>query len=235
MPEPVAGRIGGPAPGVELKVVPVGVLFEARVRGPNVTPGYWHDQELTRASFDDEGFYTMGDAIEFIDPADPSQGFTFQGRIAEDFKLSTGTWVRVGPLRAALLAHFGDLAMDFVIAGHERDDVRVLVFPNLAACRRLAGEDEMRSIPAVVGHDVVMNAFVDALSGFAVCHPGSSTCVKRIMLLVESPSIDGGEVTDKRSLNQKAVLRRRRALVERLYDGPGSTVLIEPWQRTGDQ
>ena len=106
--EPEAGRIGVPVPGVELKVEPVGALFEARVRGPNVTPGYWQNPALTRAAFDEDGFYQMGDAIEPVDPADLTRGFVFRGRIAEDFKLATGTWVRVGPLRSALLAHFGD-------------------------------------------------------------------------------------------------------------------------------
>ena len=121
MAVPVAGRIGVPVPGVELKVEPVGDALEARVRGPNITPGYWRDPEITRASFDSENYYCMGDAVGLVDPSDPMRGFTFQGRLTEDFKLSTGTWVRVGPLRAALLAHLGDLAQDVVIAGHDRD------------------------------------------------------------------------------------------------------------------
>ena len=103
------GRIGVPAPGVELKLAPVGGQLEGRLRGPNITPGYWRDPALTAAAFDEEGYYKLGDALSFFDPGDPSQGFAFQGRISEDFKLSTGTWVRVGPLRAKLLAHFGDL------------------------------------------------------------------------------------------------------------------------------
>ena len=122
-------------PGLELKAAPVGDVLEARLRGPNITPGYWGDEELTRAAFDDEGYYRMGDAIAPADPDDVSKGFMFRGRINEDFKLSTGTWVRVGTVRARLLAALGEIAQDVVITGHERDRVGVLVFPNVAACR----------------------------------------------------------------------------------------------------
>jgi feruloyl-CoA synthase len=226
MPEPVTGRIGVPVPGVELKVEPVGAVFEARVRGPNITPGYWRDPELTRAAFDEDGFFAMGDAIGCVDAADPSLGFTFQGRIAEDFKLSTGTWVHVGTLRAALLDHFGGIAQDFVIAGHDRDDVRVLVFPHVDACRHVAGAAPDTALHDILSHDAVRGAFSEALASFAVAHASSSTRVQRAMLLVEPPSIDG-ELTDKRSLNQKAVLRRRRILVERLYSAPGGDVRIQ--------
>src|SRR4029450_2353362 len=104
-------------------------------RGPNITPGYWRDEEATRAAFDDEGFYKLGDALGLVDPGDPVKGFVFEGRLSEDFKLSTGTWVRVGPLRAALLAHFGDLAFDVVIGGHDRDYVAALIFPNRVRCQ----------------------------------------------------------------------------------------------------
>jgi feruloyl-CoA synthase len=217
MPVPQAGRIGVPAPGVELKAVPVGAVLEARVRGPNVTPGYWRDPELTKAAFDEEGFYAMGDAIALVDPADPAAGFAFQGRIAEDFKLSTGTWVRVGPLRAALLLHLGELAQDVVIAGHDRDDVRVLVFPNLAACRRIAGLTDSAPLADALAHHMVMKSFAAAIAAFGPERRGSSTCVTCALLLAEPPSIDGGELTDKRSLNQQAVLRRRNELVDRLY------------------
>ena len=125
-----------PAPGVELKLAPAGKQYEARVRGPNVTPGYWRAPELTAAAFDDEGYYMMGDALAFFDPDEPGKGFTFQGRLSEDFKLSTGTWVRVGPLRQRFLAHFGDLTTEVVIAGHERDEVTALVFPSVASLPR---------------------------------------------------------------------------------------------------
>ena len=232
MAEPVAGRIGVPVPGVELKAEPVGALLEARVRGPNVTPGYWRDPERTAASFDGDGFYRMGDAIELVDPADPTRGFNFRGRLAEDFKLSTGTWVRVGPLRAALLAHLGDLVQDVVIAAPDRDDVRVLIFPNVATCRRIAGAASDSPLPATLGHAGVVERFTALLSAFAAAQSGSSTRVAGAMLLEEPPAIDGAEVTDKGSLNQKAVLRRRHALVDELYGAPGSSLLIHVSERT---
>ena len=234
MPAPVSGRVGVAAPGVELKLEPVGTLLEARVRGPNVTPGYWRDPALTRAAFDDDGFYATGDALGCVDPADPARGFTFQGRIAEDFKLSTGTWVRVGPLRAALLAALGELAQDVVIAAPERDDVRVLVFPNLAACRRVA--DAAADAPAdeVLAQAGVRDHFTDSLSRFSAAQGGSSTRVQHALLLTEPPSIDAGEITDKGSLNQKAVLRRRVALVDALYGDASPELRIDVARRTID-
>jgi feruloyl-CoA synthase len=226
MAEPVAGRIGVPAPGVELKLEPVGHLFEARVRGPNITPGYWRDPERTRSSFDDQGFYGLGDAIGLVDPVDPSRGFTFEGRIAEDFKLSTGTWVQVGPLRTALLLHFGELVQDVVIAAPDREDVRILVFPNAAACRRLAAVVPNAPISDALDHAIVIDRFTASLAAFCSTHVSTSTRVSRLMLLEEPPSIDAGEITDKNSINQKAVLQRRRALVDQLYDvAPGSRLI----------
>jgi feruloyl-CoA synthase len=227
MPEPVAGRIGVPVPGVELKVEPVGDLLEARVRGPNITPGYWRDPELTRAAFDEDGFYALGDAIELVDPSDPPRGFTFKGRIAEDFKLSTGTWVRVGPLRVALLAHFADLVQDVVVAGHDRDDVRILVFPNHGTCRGLATAAPDAPVRTVLGHASVIGRFTDALAAFAAAQCGSSTRVEHAILLEQPPAIDAQEITDKGSLNQKAVLRHRQVLVEQLYGSPGPGLLID--------
>ena len=234
MPAPAAGRIGVPAPGVELKVTPVGPVFEARVRGPNVTPGYWRDAELTRASFDDDGFYCMGDVIGLVDASDPSRGFTFEGRITEDFKLSTGTWVRVGPLRAALLAHFGELVQDVAIAGHDREAVGILVFPNLETCRRLAGASPEVAACNVLTASIVLERFDAALASFAGAQRGASTRVERAILLDEPPSIDAQEITDKRSLNQKAVLRHRSAHVSRLFGGSGSGLLIDVSGRSSD-
>jgi feruloyl-CoA synthase len=232
MPAPVTGRIGVPAPGVELKLEPVGDLFEARVRGPNVTPGYWRDLTLTGAAIDADGFYAMGDALGFVDPRDPGRGFTFQGRISEDFKLSTGTWVRVGPLRAALLTALGELVQDVVIAAPERDDVRVLVFPNLTACRRIAGATAETPAVTVLAFAGVHRRFAEALTAFSAAQPGSSTRVARALLLAEPPSIDAGEITDKGSINQKAVLRRRAALVELLYGIARAALAVEITERT---
>jgi feruloyl-CoA synthase len=232
MPAPVTGRVGVPAPGVELKLEPVGALLEARVRGPNVTPGYWADPVLTGAAFDEDGFYAMGDALGCVDPGDPARGFVFEGRIAEDFKLSTGTWVRVGPLRAAMLTALGALVQDVVIAAPERDDVRVLIFPHLPTCRGVAGLAPDAPIDAALDAEPVRRRFAESLAAFSATQAGSSTRVVRGLLLAEPPSIDAGEITDKGSINQKAVLRRRAALVAALYDPAPAPLAIEIGERT---
>jgi feruloyl-CoA synthase len=207
------GRIGVPVPGVELKLAPVEGKLEGRLRGPNITPGYWRDEDLTRAAFDEEGFYRLGDALGFVDWQDPSRGFVFEGRLTEDFKLSTGTWVRVGQVRAALLAHFGDLVHDIVIAGHDRDFVGALIFPSPAACARFSVQD-------------LRERFATLLDALAPSYAGSSTMVRRAVVLTEPPSIDAHEVTDKGSVNQKAVLANRAVLVEALFaPGPPGTVI----------
>jgi feruloyl-CoA synthase len=208
------GRIGVPVPGVELKLAPAGGTLEGRLRGPSITPGYWRDDEMTRAAFDEEGFYKLGDALGLVDIADPSQGFVFEGRLSEDFKLSTGTWVRVGPLRAALVAHLGDLVHDVVIAGHARDFVGALIFPSDRASRRL-GSARLRERVA------------DLLTTFAKMRPGSSTAIRRAILLADPPAIDALEVTAKGSVNQKAVLANRAPLVEMLYAVSPSDLVID--------
>ena len=134
---------------MDLKLVPHDGKLEARMKGPNITPGYWRAPKLTAEAFDDEGFYKIGDALKFADPADPKKGLLFDGRLAEDFKLATGTWVSVGPLRAAFIAHFAPLVRDVVLAGADRDDIAALVFPDLDACRKLA-PDLAADIPAAV-------------------------------------------------------------------------------------
>jgi feruloyl-CoA synthase len=221
------GRIGVPAPGVRLKLAPVGRQYEARLMGPNITPGYWHDPELTAAAFDEEGFYKLGDALGFVDRDDPSQGFTFEGRLSEDFKLSTGTWVRVGTLRQRFLAHFGDCVQDVVIAGHDRDEVTALAFPALAACRALCG-DGAAALPArqALEHDAVRAHFYERLASFAPPGAGHSTRIGRLLLLEEPPSIDAHEVTDKGTVNQKSVLTNRAAFVEQLYGAPGTGLVV---------
>jgi len=221
------GRIGVPAPGVELKLAPAGKQYEARVRGPNVTPGYWRAPELTAAAVDEEGYYMMGDALAFFDPGEPAKGFTFQGRLSEDFKLSTGTWVRVGPLRQRFLAHFGDLTTEVVIAGHERDEVTALVFPSVARCRALCGlRAHGAAIRDVLNAEPVRAAFCERLTTFADEHSGHSTAVVRMILLEQPPSLDAQELTDKGSVNQKQVLANRADLVEQLYGAEGSGILI---------
>ena len=217
----VSGMIGLPCPGMELKLAPVGTKKEARVRGPNITPGYWGDEAMTRAAFDEEGFYRLGDAMEFVDPADPGKGLTFDGRLAEDFKLSTGTWVSVGPLRSRILVRAAGYAQDVVIAGHDRDFASAIVFPNMARCRELAG-NMSPDVPAadVLRHPAVWSCFQIVFDDLARQATGSSTFVSRAVLLDVPPSLDAREITDKGSLNQKAVLRNRAALVDDLYSTP---------------
>jgi feruloyl-CoA synthase len=221
-----AGWLGLPVPGFEVKLVPVGTKLEARVRGPNVTPGYWADDALTAAAFDDEGYYKTGDAMVFVDPADPGKGLVFDGRLAEDFKLSTGTWVSVGPLRARIVAAGRGLVQDVVIAGHDRDFASALVFPNLGRCRDAAGLDPDTPAADVVAHPVVRQRFQEAFDALAAESTGSSTFVTRAVILDVPPSLDAKEITDKGSLNQKAVLQHRTATVEDLYaDAPSDRVL----------
>ncbi len=208
-----AGEVGLPASGVELKLVPVGDKLEARLRSPSVTPGYWRQPDLTRLAFDDEGFYRIGDALRFVDPNDISRGFMFDGRIVEDFKLSTGTFVSTGPLRGKFLSHCAPYAHDAVIAGHDRDFVTVLVFPALDACRELAKLPATASAAEIVANRAVHAKFQALLNELAAEATGSSNRIARAILMPEPPAIDAHEVTDKGSINQGAVLKNRAALV----------------------
>ena len=213
-----AGVIGIPVPGVELKLVPRDEKLEARVRGPNITPGYWRQPELTEKVFDEEGFYSFGDAVRFIDPNDVNKGFLFDGRFSEDFKLASGTWVSVGPLRARILSHFAPFVRDVVVAGHDRDDVGLLIFADLpACCEVISGQAANLNATEILGHDLVRARFQELIKTFAEQSTGSSTRIARAVLVEEPPSLDAGEVTDKGSLNQRAVLERRATLVEELY------------------
>jgi feruloyl-CoA synthase len=221
-----AGWLGLPVPGLELKLTPVGGKREARVKGPNVTPGYWADEALTAAAFDDEGYYKTGDAMEFVDPDDPGKGLIFDGRLAEDFKLSTGTWVSVGPLRARIVAQGRGLVQDVVIAGHDRNFASALVFPNLGRCRDAAGLGPDVAAADVLAHAAVRERFQDMFDTLAAESTGSSTFVSRAVILDVPPSLDAKEITDKGSINQKAVLQHRAAVVEDLYaDTPSNRVL----------
>lgn len=220
------GNIGLPAPGVELKLVPNEGKLEARLRGPHITPGYWRQDHLTREAFDEEGFYRIGDALKFVDPGDPGKGLLFDGRIAEDFKLSTGTWVSVGPLRARFVDHFAPYVRDAVFAGADRDDIAALVFPDMEACRKLGGLGSDASPTEIVDALPVRARFAELLAKLAAASPGSSTRVERAILMAEPPSMDKGEMTDKGSINQRAVLKTRAALVDELYAMPLSSRAI---------
>jgi feruloyl-CoA synthase len=216
-PEAQAGNIGIPAQGVTLKLVPNGDKLEARLKGPNISPGYWRNEALTAAAFDEEGFYKVGDAFRFAVPGDPSRGFLFDGRIAENFKLATGTYVTVGALRGALVNALGGLARDAVIAGENRSELAALIVPFEPAMRDLVGEAEGLSLADLAAHPAVRRAITDRLGAFAAAASGSASRVTRVMILEEELSLDRGEVTDKGSINQRSVLRHRAHLVEALY------------------
>ncbi|MGH8668037.1 MAG: AMP-binding protein, partial [Burkholderiales bacterium] len=189
-----ASNMGLPPPGQEMKLVPIAGKLEARLKGPNITPGYWRQPELTAAAFDEEGYYRLGDAFIFADEEKPEAGLLVRGRIAEDFKLATGTWVHVGPLRARFIEHFAPLVRDVVLAGEGRGELGALIFP--------AG-------------DASRDAYLSKLKTLE--STGSSNRVACAMVLEEAPSLDAGEMTDKGSINQRAVLQRRAALVAELY------------------
>ncbi|WP_085316627.1 feruloyl-CoA synthase [Derxia lacustris] len=220
-----AGHIGLPCPGVEVKLVPVDGKTEIRFRGPNVMPGYWREPEQTAEAFDEEGFYKTGDAVQLVDPTDVKRGLLFDGRIAEDFKLSTGTFVSVGALRAKVLAIGAPLVQDSVVTGMNRDDIGLLIFPQLTACRAHAGLPADTPAPEVLHHPKVREFFQDAVDRLWREGTGSANRVARAHLMAEPPSLDAGELTDKGSINQRAVLKQRAALVEALYDGRTA----DPW------
>jgi feruloyl-CoA synthase len=216
-----SGIVGLPAPGVKLKLVANGEKQEVRLRGPNVMPGYWRMPEMNAKCFDEDGYYCIGDALAFVDPLDWQKGFRFDGRISEDFKLATGTWVSVGPLRAKLLQQLAPWVRDAVIAGVDRDFIGVLLIPDLAACEELCRDSDDALVDARL-----RGALRERLVALAGASTGSSMRVARALLLREPPSIDAGEITDKGSINQRAVLARRAALVEALYAEPVAAGVI---------
>jgi feruloyl-CoA synthase len=206
-----AGLIGLPGPGIELKLVPNEGKLELRMRGPSIMPGYWRQPDLTAASFDEEGFYKMGDALRFVDPADPSKGLLFDGRIAEDFKLSSGTWVSCGPLRTRIIAHCSPYVQDVVLAGPDRPSIGALIFPSA----------EGRATPDLQARITAL------LSELAKESTGGSNRVARAMIMETPPSIDKHEITDKGSLNQRAIITSRAALVDEIYEAkPSARVIV---------
>jgi feruloyl-CoA synthase len=219
--------MGLPPPGVELKLVPMDGKLDARLMGPSITPGYWRQPELTAKAFDEEGYYRLGDALKFDDPDDPGKGLLFDGRTAEDFKLASGTWVSVGPLRARVVEHFAPYVKDAVIAGLDREEIGVLLFPDIEACRGLAPALARDAPVAAVLADARVRAkFRALLAALAQQGTGGSNRVCRLILLETPPSLDAGEATDKGSLNQRMVLKHRAALVEDLYAESRSPVVI---------
>ncbi|HEY0849672.1 MAG TPA: AMP-binding protein [Bradyrhizobium sp.] len=220
------GLIGLPFPGVELKMVPCGSKYELRLRGINVTPGYVGQPELTRTMFDEEGFYRIGDAGIFVDDRDPLQGIIFAGRVVEDFKLTTGTFVHVGSLRTDAIAAATPVVHDALVAGQDREFIALLAWPNLHACRQIVGNAEA-TFEDVVRHPEVIACLKRGLEAHNASSTGSSMRIARAMLMVEPPSIDGNELTDKGYINQRAGLERRADLVERLYAAkPDQDVIV---------
>ncbi len=224
-PRVKSGDLGVPTPGLELKLVPNSDKVEVRYKGPNITPGYWRAPEETREHFDDEGFFCTGDAVTWIDPDDVHQGLRFDGRIAEDFKLSTGTFVSVGPLRGKIIAAGAPYIQDVVITGLNRREVGAMIFPT-AAVRGLSGLDAQAPLAEVLASAAVESHFQAVLNTLASQSTGSASRVARAVLLSEPPSIDKGEVTDKGSINQRAVLKHRDALVQALHDGTAPHTLL---------
>jgi feruloyl-CoA synthase len=223
-----SGHVGLPVSGNEAKLVPTNGKLEVRARGPNVTPGYWRQPELTAAAFDEEGFYKFGDAIKPAVPDDLSAGFDFDGRIAEDFKLASGTWVSVGPLRARFIAACAPLVRDVVIAGINRDEVSALVVLDPDGCRLINPTLAFDDIAATAGDPLVREAFRQRLAKFLMVSTGSSTRITRAILLDAPLSIDRGEVTDKGSINQRAVLDHRSQLIDALYSPAPAADVITP-------
>jgi len=224
-PLSMAGYIGLPAPGCEVKLVPVGDKLEGRFRGPHIMPGYWRAAQQTAEVFDDEGFYCSGDAIKLADPQQSQLGLMFDGRIAEDFKLSSGVFVSVGPLRNRAVLEGSPYVQDIVVAAPDRECLGILVFPRLPECRQLAGLDGQASDAEVLASAAVRAWFADWLERLNRDAQGNASRLEWLALQDEAPSIDQGEITDKGSINQRAVLQRRAAQVEALYRGEAPGIL----------
>ena len=213
-----AGDLGVPTPGLELKLVDMGGKTEVRYRGPNITPGYWRNAEETKGAFDDEGFFCTGDAVKWIDETDVHLGLKFDGRIAEDFKLATGTFVSVGPLRGNIIAAGAPYIQDVVLTGINLKEVGAMVFPT-PAVRALSGMAADAPLADVLGSAPVLAQFQKILDELAKTATGSANRIARMCLLSEPPTIDKGEITDKGSINQRAVLTHRADTVAALHEG----------------
>lgn len=216
--QPKPGNIGIPAQGITVKLVPVEDKYEMRLKGPNVTPGYWRNAKLTADAFDEEGFYRIGDTVKFAVAGDPSRGFYFDGRIAENFKLQTGTWVGVGLLRAQIVNQFSGLIRDAVITGENRQELGALLVPFIPALRELVPGSHGLSDAEIMDHPNVRAKLAAKLAEHQRLATGSATRVMRVLLMREPLRFEKGEVTDKGSINQRAVLAHRKDLVEALYD-----------------
>ncbi|MFT0878171.1 feruloyl-CoA synthase [Rhodopseudomonas sp. G2_2311] len=221
-----SGHVGLPVPGNEAKLVPNNGKLEVRAKGPNITPGYWRASELTEKAFDEEGFYKLNDALKPVDPNDLSRGFDFDGRISEDFKLASGTWVSVGPLRAKFIAACAPLVRDVVIAGLDRDYVTALAILDPDGCKLINATLPLEDLAGMAADHLIREAFRERFATLLMQATGSSNRVTRAVLLGEPLSIDKGEITDKGSVNQRAVLEYRAALIADLYADPPPAYVI---------
>jgi feruloyl-CoA synthase len=219
------GLIGLPLPGITLKLVPNGTKMEVRVKGPTVTPGYLNRPDLTAKAFDEEGFYSLGDAAKFVDENDPAKGLVFDGRVTEDFKLDSGTWVSVGTLRAQIVAAASPLIQDAVVCGQDKPYVALLAWPNFAAVKALAGDEN--DMAKIIADPKVREAVAAKFAAHNKASSGTSSRIKRVILLAEPPSVDGHEITDKGYVNQRATMERRHALVDKLFVNPPPPEVIE--------
>jgi feruloyl-CoA synthase len=213
-----AGVIGLPVPGVELKLVTAEGRTEMRIRGPNIMPGYWKDKETTQNAFDEEGFLYTGDVGKLVDPNDPSKGIAFDGRIAENFKLMSGTWVKVGEVRASIVEMCAPIVQDAVVTGHDRDELGLLIFPNIKGCQSLCSDgDAQLEVDKLIKRPEIRAALLDRLCAYNQLYPGNSTRIAHALLMSEPADSDANEINDKGYINQRAVLDRRAELVEKLY------------------
>jgi feruloyl-CoA synthase len=212
-----AGNVGVPVPGVDVKLVPVGSKLEVRVRGPNITPGYWRRPDLNASMFDEEGYYLPGDAMRFANPADPNRGLLFDGRTAEDFKLTNGTWVAVGALRVGAIAAASPALQDAIVCGQGRDQVGLIAWLNAAGCKEITGDDG--DLAFYAAHPKVHTHLRNAFAHWNKVNTGATMRVARVLLLPDLPSIDRNEITDKGYINQRVALECRKLEGERLFDG----------------
>ena len=222
-----AGVIGLPVPGTELKMLPNAGKLELRLRGPNIMPGYYKREDLTSEVFDDDGFFITGDAGRFADEGDPSKGVIFDGRVAEDFKLLTGSWVSTGAVRTAAVSACPEVIQDAIVTGHDRDEIGLLIVPNIAGICELCGMDPDSDPSGLAGHETMIARLQASLESYNSANPASSRCIRRVLILTEPLNIDAGEITDKGYVNQRAVLENRHLLVEQLYSHGSGAILIE--------
>ena len=223
-----AGVIGVPLPGTEIKLAQSGTKIEMRVKGANVTPGYWRSPELSREAFDEEGFLRMGDAGKLEDPEDPKKGLVFDGRTAENFKLMSGTWVHAGELRLMAISAGAPVIQDAVLTGHDRKELGLLVFPNPDGCRSLVEKSDDAGLPELVKREEVRAALKKGLAKHNAANPASSRRIVRALILTAPPNIDANEITDKGYINQRAVLENRADMVAKIYADNDSDVLAIP-------